>query len=599
MESPKGLWASLWNLIRFLPFFIGLLLLGIIKGVILCPLICLIITIGNSAIIIGLWLAHSIWTYYCIASRAKQIGPILKLVLCICISALLVCWPLVAIVGSILGGAGYGLLAPLMATFEAVGEGKTDKFFHCIYDGTWSTVKGGITVVRDVMDVCFYSYFSVMDDLRNQEPPNGKPYEIRLLHLPGAVLVGVLGFMVDFLVITCVAVFKSPYMLFKGWHRLFHDLIGREGPFLETICVPFAGLAILLWPVVVVSAVLGSVVSSFFLGAYAGVIVYQESSVWLGLCYIISSLAMFDEYSNDMLDMPEGSCFPRPQYRKKSPPKRTSSRTSSFSRPNSFRNPPSRSVSLKSHIIDFNLFELLDSLFLDCKHQGEVLIAEGLITPKDIEDSKFRKDGSRVISVGLPAYCILQALLRSIKANSEGILLRDSNTEITSMNRPKDAFYDWFLNPLLVIKEQIKAHNLTDDEENYLSSLVLLSGNPERLNNSTLVSPPESERKRAELDGIARRLQGITKSISRYPTSKRRFDSLVKSLSEELAKKNSGSQSTNGGSSQSTKRSQSVPRSRSGFIRIFSQKSFRNRTDNQDPDKEDNQPVVVKDIEIA
>lgn len=64
-------------------------------------------------------------------------------------------------------------------------------------------------------------------------------------------------------------------MLFKGWHRLLHDLIGREGPFLETICVPFAGLAILLWPLAVVGAVLGSMVSSIFLGAYAAMVVYQ------------------------------------------------------------------------------------------------------------------------------------------------------------------------------------------------------------------------------------------------------------------------------------------------------------------------------------
>ena len=66
-------------------------------------------------------------------------------------------------------------------------------------------------------------------------------------------------------------------MLFKGWQRLLHDLIGREGPFLETICVPFAGLAILLWPLAVVGAVLGSMVSSVFLGAYAGVVAYQVS----------------------------------------------------------------------------------------------------------------------------------------------------------------------------------------------------------------------------------------------------------------------------------------------------------------------------------
>lgn len=56
---------------------------------------------------------------------------------------------------------------------------------------------------------------------------------------------------------------------------MFHDLIGREGPFLETICVPFAGLAIILWPLAVVGAVLASVLASFFLGAYAGLVTYQ------------------------------------------------------------------------------------------------------------------------------------------------------------------------------------------------------------------------------------------------------------------------------------------------------------------------------------
>lgn len=97
----------------------------------------------------------------------------------------------------------------------------------------------------------------------------------RLLYVPLALIAGVLGAMVDFPIISIIAICKSPYMLFKGWHRLFHDCIGREGPFLETICVPFAGLAILLWPLAVVGAVLGSMVSSIFLGAYAAVIVYQ------------------------------------------------------------------------------------------------------------------------------------------------------------------------------------------------------------------------------------------------------------------------------------------------------------------------------------
>lgn len=95
------------------------------------------------------------------------------------------------------------------------------------------------------------------------------------MYLPGSLLAAILGFLVDMPIISLIALCKSPYMLFKGWKRLFHDLIGREGPFLETICVPFAGLAILLWPLAVAGAVLGSIVSSIFLGAYAGVVAYQ------------------------------------------------------------------------------------------------------------------------------------------------------------------------------------------------------------------------------------------------------------------------------------------------------------------------------------
>lgn len=79
----------------------------------------------------------------------------------------------------------------------------------------------------------------------------------------------------DVPLITVVALWKSPYMLFKGWKRLLEDLIGREGPFLDTVCVPFAGLAILLWPLAVVGAVIAAIISSFFLGLYAGVIVQQ------------------------------------------------------------------------------------------------------------------------------------------------------------------------------------------------------------------------------------------------------------------------------------------------------------------------------------
>ncbi|XP_004488935.1 uncharacterized membrane protein At3g27390-like [Cicer arietinum] len=563
MEPPTGFCASLLSFIHFLPFFIGLLLLGNIKGVILCSLTCLIMTIGNSAIILGLWPAHVIWTYYCIL-RAKQLGPLLKLVIFICVlPVLLISWPVVGIIGSIVGGVAYGYLSPIFATIEAVEEGKDDKLYHCFIDGTWSTIERSYMVVMDTKDVCFHSYFSVMDDLRLKGPPNTKYYEIRLLYLPGAFLAAIIGMLVDVPIISVVALCKGPYMLFKGWHRLFHDLVGREGPFLETICVPFAGLAILLWPLAVAGAVLASILASYFLGAYAGVVAYQESSFSLGLRYVIAALSLYDEYSNDILDMPEGKCFPRPQYRKNPDSSEQNSGSASVSRPSSFGKAPSRSSSMKNNIVELKSLELLDGLFKECCIVGEKMISEGLITGKDIEEAKSGK-GSNVITIGLPAYCLLQGLLRSAKVNSMGILIND-DTELTLTNRPREKFFEWFLNPLLIIKEQIKAENLSSSEEDYLCKLVLLSGgDAERLKNSAIGPAPESEVKRAELDALARRLQGITKSMSRFPTFRRRFDELVKTLSDDHAEKHGAPPP-----------SPTMNRSKSAFARLISLKSLK------------------------
>ncbi|MCE5166508.1 hypothetical protein HAX54_020993, partial [Datura stramonium] len=393
----------------------------------------------------------------------------------------------------------------------------------------------------------------------------------KLLYIPGALIAGAVGVLVDTLMIIVIATCKFPYMLFKGWSRLFHDCIGGQGPFLETICVPFAGLAILLWPLAVVGALLGSILSSIFLGAYAGVVVYQEESFWLGLCYIVASLSIYDEYSNDVLDMPEGSCFPRPQYRKKTM-SRASSRSASLSRPNSSNTRASRTNSIKIPMLELKPLELADGFFEDCRNYGEIMVSKDVITLKDIEDAKSNKDCGQVITIGLPAYSILQNVIRSAKANSTGLLLNDNVTEITSTNRPSDAFYEWFLNPVLIIKDQIRAENLSESEEEYLGKLVLLSGDPERLKKSNIGLPPESDLRRAEFDALARRLRGITKSISRFPTFRRRFDSSINIILEQLAKKNGGSRKSEDLAPLSLSRSKSM------FARMFGQKSFRNRT---------------------
>jgi hypothetical protein len=100
---------------------------------------------------------------------------------------------------------------------------------------------------------------------------------VRLSLLPCCLLVILVGMPFDVVLITSIAIWKSPYMLFRGWKRLLEDLVGRRGPFLETECVPFAGLAIILWPLAVLGAVLAAIIVSFFLSLYGGVVVHQVS----------------------------------------------------------------------------------------------------------------------------------------------------------------------------------------------------------------------------------------------------------------------------------------------------------------------------------
>lgn len=144
--------------------------------------------------------------------------------------------------------------------------------------------------------------------------------------------------------------------------------------------------------------------------------------------------------------------------------------------------------------------------------------------------------------------------------------------------------------------------------------IVLLSGYPERLRISSIGSPLESDLRRAEFDALARRwwmihvilanqdssflcdaffcflitrlhfikrrLRGIIKSISRYPTFRRSFDDSSKIILDELAKKNGDSRK-----SEDLARL-TLSRSKSMFARIFSQKSFRSRTNNNGLDQE-------------
>lgn len=58
-------------------------------------------------------------------------GPVVKLLLLIAATAVLIIWLIIGIPGSLFAGLVYGFLAPIMATFDAVGEGKEKPFVHC------------------------------------------------------------------------------------------------------------------------------------------------------------------------------------------------------------------------------------------------------------------------------------------------------------------------------------------------------------------------------------------------------------------------------------------------------------------------------------
>uniref|UniRef100_M1BGU4 Transmembrane protein n=1 Tax=Solanum tuberosum TaxID=4113 RepID=M1BGU4_SOLTU len=509
MEVPVGFLAKLWSFISFLPFFFLLFLLGLLKGLVIGPVVTVLISVGNSAVVIGLWPAHLIWTYYCVA-KSKRLGWVLKIALLVSLPVPLILWPIVAIIGSLLGGIGYGFFAPLIATFEAIGESITCKIYHCFTDGCISTLKRSCTVVRDFTDFCFHSYFSYMDELSEEIYPDEKPIEVKLSKLPSCILVSLLAIPVDVPLITALALWKSPFMLFRGWKRLLEDLIGREGPFLETVCVPFAGLAIFLWPLAVVGSVVASFFSSFALALYSGVVVHQEDSFRMGLAYILAAVSIFDEYTNDLLDMREGSCFMRPKYRRNMISSGGLDSKKLIEQRKEKEKEGSRSLKLVSHgsrtlkqaIQQYTPMQVWGWLFKSCEVNGRILLREGFIDVKDIEE------------------CIVKGDCKKLA----------DEVELTKSNWPKDKVFEWFLAPLLVIKEQIKTLQLGEDEEISLRKLIMCYKNerPEEWDNTGF--PSTDTVRRAQLQAVIRRLQGIVGSFSRVPTFRRRFKNLVKVL---------------------------------------------------------------------
>ncbi|XP_042381890.1 uncharacterized membrane protein At3g27390-like [Zingiber officinale] len=521
--------------------FCSALFLGGLKALVVGPVAALLLILGNVGVILGLFPAHVAWTIYSIV-KSTCINTALRLAFLFVLPVFLGLWLAIAISGSVLVGIGYGFFTPWLSTFEAFREDNETKIiFRFVVDGTWSTIKGSCTVVRDFADICYHSYPLYLKELR-EKSHDGQSYSIRLIEIPACVVVASMGVVVTIPLYTVIALVKSPYMLFKGWQRLLQDLISREGPFSETACVPIAGLAILLWPLVVLGSFLLAVVSSIFIGLYGSVIVYQERSFKRGVAFVVAMVAEFDEYTNDWLYLREGTILPKPRYRKRKP-----SQSEEFSiGSNSFRavkashassSAPSMLVpslapsrSIRETIQEVKMVQVWGEIMKSCETRGKELVDANIITTFHLREWLQTKGRSQeMVGIGLPSYAFLHNLLFSIKGGSGGILL-SGGIEVTHFNRPQDRLLDWFFHPVMVLMEQIRVLNLKDDEVKFLEKLVLFAGSstlPVQATGDGAMVGQDTIRT-AQIQAISRRLVGMTRSGSKFPTYRRRFRQVIK-----------------------------------------------------------------------
>lgn len=187
-----------------------------------------------------------------------------------------------------------------------------------------------------------------------------------------------------------------------------------------------------------------------------------------------------------------------------------------------------QSRSLKWRIQQYRPVQVWDWLFKSCEVNGRILLRDGLVSVGEVEEC-ILKGNCKKLSIKLPAWSLLQCLLTSAKSNSDGLVISD-DVVLTRMNGPKDGVFEWFIGPLLIIKEQLKNLELEETEETCLKELVMKCKNelPEEWDSTGF--PSDDTVRRAQLQAIIRRLQGIVASMSRMPTFRRRFRNLIKVL---------------------------------------------------------------------
>ncbi|XP_074377596.1 putative membrane protein At3g27390 [Apium graveolens] len=257
-----------------------------------------------------------------------------------------------------------------------------------------------------------------------------------------------------------------------------------------------------------------AIFSSIFIGLYGAVIVYQERSFQRGLAYVIAMVSEFDGYTNDWLYLHEGSFIPKPRYQKRTSPYfdtcnhttggRDISSVIKVAPPVLVENmSPSRSVG--ATINEVKIVQVWGNMMRLKELRGKELLDANLITVADLYDWLNAKDSEEgaVIGIGLPSYSLHYMIVNSIRAGSAGIVILD-DLEINDLNRPQDKLVDWFHQPAMVLKEQIRG--IEENQSKYLEKFLLFAGNRKRMeawDNGSMI--PQNAVKAAQLEGIARR----------------------------------------------------------------------------------------------
>lgn len=156
-------------------------------------------------------------------------------------------------------------------------------------------------------------------------------------------------------------------------------------------------------------------------------------------------------------------------------------------------------------------------------------MSEGLITAQDMEQYITNNGKCKKLGTKLPCWCIFQCLLRSANSDSDGLVICmwfctqhttvpvpsfcfhshmlpvADHVQVTTLNWPKDRVLDWLLGPLLLIKDQLRKLEVTEDEEMCLRKLIMTSKNEKPSDWDDSGFPSDDNIKRGQLQSIIRR----------------------------------------------------------------------------------------------